>query len=108
MSTNASITVKHTDGKYYGIYVHFDGYPKGVLATLRKHYNSQELAEKLVSSGDAVSIKETLETCEFYERNHLIQSLGPKEGSTWKEVLDDIGQVYDYIYANNKWDVLED
>lgn len=108
MGTHASISVKHTDGKYYGVYVHFDGYPEHTLRILRNHYNSQELAEELVSYGDASSISETIETCEFYCRDRGEDGMEPKVGDTWSNLLVEIAQGYDYIYANGKWDVIED
>lgn len=42
--------MKCNDGKVRSIYVHFDGSTH--LETLQKHYNSQELAEQLISLGD--------------------------------------------------------
>jgi hypothetical protein len=54
MSTRSLINVKCNDGSVRSIYVHFDGY--GHLKTLHKHYNSQELAEQLVSLGDLFSL----------------------------------------------------
>jgi hypothetical protein len=52
--------VKCNDGKVRSIYVHFDGYAH--LETLQKHYNSQELAEQLVSLGDLSSLDENAGT----------------------------------------------
>lgn len=52
MSTKSSVTVRHSDGKYWRIYGHWDGYFDGVGRTLHDHYSSQELAESLVSLGD--------------------------------------------------------
>jgi hypothetical protein len=49
--------VKCNDGEVKSIYVHLDGY--GHLETLQKHYNSQELAEQLVSLGDLSSLAES-------------------------------------------------
>lgn len=107
MGTHASITVKHTDGKYHGIYLHFDGYPNWILRILRSHYNSQELAEELISYGNASAIYETIEECDFYARDSGEESR-VTIGDTWEEVLADIGEGYNYIFSNSKWDVLED
>jgi hypothetical protein len=54
MSTRSLINVKCSDGKVKSIYVHFDGYAH--LETLQTHYNSQELAEQLISLGDLSSL----------------------------------------------------
>jgi hypothetical protein len=56
MSTRSLINVKCNDGRVRSIYVHFDGY--GHLETLQKHYNSQALAEELISLGDLSSLGE--------------------------------------------------
>jgi hypothetical protein len=57
MSTRSLINVKCNDGKVRSIYIHFDGYAH--LETLQKHYNSQELAEQLVSLGDLSLLDES-------------------------------------------------
>jgi hypothetical protein len=54
MSTRSLINVRCDGGKVRSIYVHFDGY--GHLETLQEYYNSQELAEQLVSLGDLSSL----------------------------------------------------
>lgn len=58
MATRSNINVKVGD-VYHTIYCHFDGYPEGVGKTLVLNYNSQELAEKLVSFGDMSSIDDS-------------------------------------------------
>lgn len=58
MATRSNINVKVGD-VYHTIYCDFDGYPEGVGKTLVLNYNSQELAEKLVSFGDISSIDDS-------------------------------------------------
>jgi len=58
MATRSNISVKVGD-LYHTIYVHWDGYPEGVGNTLVLNYNSQELAEKLVSNGDISSLDDS-------------------------------------------------
>ena len=60
MSTNSGIALRQGD-TYTTIYCHWDGYPKSMLPMLRNNYNSFELANKLVSMGDASSIEKKLE-----------------------------------------------
>ena len=60
MSTHCGIAVKTEEG-YNTIYCHFDGYPKYMFTLLTENYNSEELATKLVSLGDASYITERLE-----------------------------------------------
>jgi len=56
MATRSIINVKCTDGKVRSIYCHWDG--DSHLPILKKHYNSQEMAELLVSLGDLSSLQE--------------------------------------------------
>ena len=60
MSTQCGIAIKSDKG-YETIYVHSDGYPEYMWPMLTEHYNSEELAKKLVSLGDASYISEKLE-----------------------------------------------
>lgn len=60
MATRSNINVKVGD-VYHTIYCHWDGYPDGVGLELVQHYNSQELAEKLVSHGSASTIDASCE-----------------------------------------------
>lgn len=60
MSTQCGIAIK-TEKGYETIYVHSDGYPAYMWPMLTNHYNSEELAKKLVSFGDASFIDEQLE-----------------------------------------------
>ena len=55
MSTNSGIALKQGD-TYITIYCHWDGHPKTMLPILREHYNSFDLANMLISMGDASSI----------------------------------------------------
>jgi hypothetical protein len=52
MSTQCGIAIK-TEKGYETIYVHSDGYPEYMWPMLTENYNSEELATKLVSLGDA-------------------------------------------------------
>jgi len=56
MGTRSNIIVKVSNGKWQRIYCHWDGYISHHGPILLEHYNSQELAEKLVSGGDLSSL----------------------------------------------------
>lgn len=60
MSTHCGIAIK-TEKGYDVIYVHSDGYPEYMWPMLTENYNSEDLAAKLVSLGDASFIDEKLE-----------------------------------------------
>jgi hypothetical protein len=58
MSTNALVSVKHTDGTIKAVYVHWDG--DSLLPILCTYYNTPELAEELVSLGNISSLGERI------------------------------------------------
>jgi len=60
MGTHARIGYEK-DGVVTSIYLNFDGYFSHAGVILNKHYNSQELAEKLVSGGDLSALAESCE-----------------------------------------------
>jgi hypothetical protein len=64
MATQCGIAIKTVEG-YESIYVHSDGYPTYMWPMLTKNYNSEELATKLISLGDASFIDEKLEPTPF-------------------------------------------
>ena len=67
MSTHCGIAIKTEEG-YNTIYVHSDGYPEYMWPMLTENYNSEELATKLVSLGDASYIDRLLEpTSDFHK-----------------------------------------
>ena len=67
MSTHCGIAVK-TERGYETIYCHNDGSPSYMYPMLTNNYNSEELATKLISLGDASSIDEKLEPTEDFHR----------------------------------------
>lgn len=121
MSTNSSVTVKHSDGKYWSIYGHWDGYFDSVGQTLHDHYNSQELAEALVSLGDFSTLHKFMDNPSghsydtpatdrsvFYHRDR---------GEDWEDTQPNIGdthieaatiQGYDYLWDGERWLVISD
>lgn len=84
MSTHCGIALRAGE-TFNTIYCHWDGNPDKMLPLLREYYNSFELANKLVSQGDASSIKEKIDptlgilqvfgqyqpdVCVFYHRDY--------------------------------------
>src|SRR5579863_2286946 len=76
MSTRSRIIVKMTDGTIKSIYCHFDGYPEGVGATLKKHYKDQAKIEGLIALGDLSVLDESIEV----PKGHTFET--PAEGYT--------------------------
>lgn len=115
MSTQCGIAIKTNKG-YETIYCHSDGYPEYMWPMLTEHYNSEELAAKLVSMGDASCINKKLEptdkmhrfgrrekdVCVFYHRDR---------GEDWLEVAPAAFHLlellncfyYTYIWENGCW-----
>ena len=71
MATRSTIAVMHEDGTISQVYCHYDGYVQGVGKTLVEHYNTSELAEKLVSHGSISALYKRIDptgTHSFTER----------------------------------------
>lgn len=99
MSTNSSVTIKHSDGKYHNIYGHWDGHIDTVGKLLHEHFNSQKLAEELVSLGDFSSLHESIDNPPGHSydtpvRNHSI-FYHRDRGEDWKDTQPNIGDTYD-------------
>lgn len=112
MGTSSRITVKCMDGKYRSVYCHYDGYVNHNGKMLVTHYNSQELAEKLVAGGGMSSLDKLCDAVE----GHSFTT--PMEGYTVYycrdrgEELDIIVQDhlhgipredYNYMWDGEKW-----
>lgn len=116
MSTHCGVAVNTIKG-YETIYVHSDGYPDYMWPMLTTYYNSEELAKKLISFGDASFIEEKLEpTSDF----HRFGTPEPKvsmfyhrdRGEDWYDVSPSnytykkqiFNQFYhSYIWENGSW-----
>lgn len=68
MSTRSYIGVQQKDGTIKGVYCHSDGYPSHNGALLLEYYNSEEMANKLVSLGDLSLLQENLEPSKEYDK----------------------------------------
>ena len=67
MSTNSGIAVRAGE-TFQTIYCHWDGHPNTMYPLLNTFYNSEELALKLISYGDASYIEKKLEpTSDFHK-----------------------------------------
>ena len=68
MSTRSIIGIKE-EGKFTGVYCHYDGYPQHHLPILEKHYNTSDKLRELIDYGDISSLGVCLESCVFYTRD---------------------------------------
>lgn len=121
MSTNALISVmtknSHNEDIYKTIYCHWDGYLSHLGAILFKNYNTAELADALVSLGDASCIEEKLTptgehsfdkpengVCVFYHRDRGEDWGNTKPRELWAvEFRKDNKFVYTYLFKDNAW-----
>ena len=96
MATRSLIVVETKPGVYDAIYCHFDGYPEGVGATLKKSYYSEDKVDKLIEHGDVSVLRDTLEDSEFYtflpekrkiSRNLSLDELKAKASNVWAEYI---------------------
>lgn len=113
MATGKSNICVKVGNVYRTIYCHNGGYIDHNGAILLQHYNSQELAEELVSHGD---IDVLGKKCSEYDRYsygdytvYFGRDLG-NEDSDYKESekLPFFRQEYLYIFENGKWHVVCD
>lgn len=113
MSTQCGVAIK-TEKGFETIYVHSDGYPEYMWPMLTENYNSEELAAKLVSLGDASYIDEKLEptsdyhkfgtpepgVCMFYHRDRG-EDFHNTVYPTKKEMFN--CYYYSYVWENGCW-----
>jgi hypothetical protein len=107
MSTNCTIAIKLENNEYMSVYCHWDGYDEagGVGPTLRKHWNSTELAQSLVALG-SLSYIHGAEVCAYHrDKNEAWDTNKPQRH--WdidflRRVARDSG-AYLYIWNGTEW-----
>lgn len=103
MSTNSSIAVCLADGSVISIYCHYDGFIHYNGRLLLEYWNSQELAESLVSLGN-ISVLGQLKPIGKHTFNN------PEIGvnaNVWKSLIDYFENCdfrdYNYLFVNDNW-----
>lgn len=104
MATRSNIIAKLEDGKYYGIYCHYDGYPEGVGKKLLENYNNLPAIRKLIALGDIRCLEAELENCEQLEP----AGFEPSSGMSYENVdfmfcHDFHYEDYTYIFEDGNW-----
>lgn len=114
MSTRSSIAVQKADGKVEAVYCHFDGYLDGVGETLVLNFDSQELAEGLVSLGglSTVAGAKDLNDVEAYarDRGERFEDNAPEVFTDLADYRARVGTLigdngYRYIFTKGEWAV---
>ena len=113
MFTSSNISVKVGD-VYRTVYCHYSGYLAYNGAILFEHYDSQELAEELVSHGDISTLGEKCskpnehsyenpvgDYTVYYGRDRGEEDTGYIESTTRPQC----NEKYLYVFENGKWHV---
>lgn len=91
-------------GEIYAIYIHSDGYPEGVGATLLKHYSSDRKMAELIKQGDASILDATIPKSVFYHRDRG-EPVTRHRYQNRKRLLEELdGQIeYVYLWEDHDW-----
>lgn len=57
MATRSRIGIENPDGSVTSVYCHWDGYPEYNGKMLIQHYNTEELAQKLIALGSISTLR---------------------------------------------------
>jgi hypothetical protein len=115
MSTNSTITVK-VNNTYRTIYCHWDGYLEWNGKLLVSHYNTQELAERVVSLGDLSTLDRSLDcpddhTFDEPVKGHTIafgrdrneQDVDARTYDTYEDAMKREKTCYNYLWDGEQW-----
>jgi hypothetical protein len=126
MGTRSTIAVKHGE-RIKAVYCHWDGYVKGVGATLHEHYQASPKANNLIALGNISSLQAEIgeqhafskfdtpgiemrvhneDWCTFYgrdrgEQEQEFKSFGSE--AEWMDYYDGSGAEYYYIMDAGVW-----
>ena len=94
------VKIKHN---YAGIYCHFDGYPEGVGAALKKNFSDYDKLLNLIVGGDCSYIE--IDAVKRYgnRAGEKWDYLQPAQGDTAESVIDAIDNEYAYVFEDGKW-----
>ncbi|MBE5253482.1 post-segregation killing protein PndC [Mixta mediterraneensis] len=114
MATRSNINVKVGD-IYHCVYCHWDGYPEHHGPILTAHYNSQELAEKLVSHGDISILDNSCDKPEGHSFDNRVDGYTVyygrdrgEENVSFKKKASPLNQEeFSYIWDGEKWLVMK-
>lgn len=110
MGTRSNINVKVGD-KYHSVYCHWSGYVSHNGAILLEHYNSQELAEKLVAEGDMSVLGPQCDKPEGHsydtpaEGRTVYYGRDRGEEGVGMQIVDEprFEEAYSYVWDGEKW-----
>lgn len=107
MSTRSLIAIENLDGTNRSIYCHYDGYPQGVGARLKNHYQTRESVEELIALGDISALFETVaktasENSDKGEKN-AASSVCKSRSELATTCAANCGAEFVYLYVFGNW-----
>ena len=104
MSTRSRIGIENENGTISSIYCHWDGYPEGVGATLKKCYTDRGVVKSLIELGDISSLGDDIFSTVAYHRDKGEKLGEVREDRSLKAFgRFDYGE-YGYVFTlENKW-----
>jgi hypothetical protein len=114
MATRSSISIRNEDGTYTGIYCHWDGYLECNGKILLEHYSDEAKIRELMDLGNLSSLgakigvkhdfdSPTSDECNAYGRDRDDEDCGCITSATRSELLNTLGQEYNYVWENGRW-----
>lgn len=98
-------------GAFTSIYVHWDGYPDGVGATLLESYTDEDKIRKLIALGDMSSLQDTVEACAneaYAARGETgVEAQHSANLAQLSQLTQSCGGEYLYVYKEGNWYVGE-
>jgi hypothetical protein len=122
MSTRSRIGISRADGTIISIYSHWDGYPKGVGATLKKYYKNSAKILQLMELGDISVLGKNIGTKHSFEiasETDETTAYGRDRGEKGVEaqisksledfvkLADNSGAEYAYLWEKGKWKTMK-
>lgn len=104
MSTRSTISVVQKDNSVKSVYCHFDGYiNNGVGEYLKSYFNSDRLANNVISEGDISSIHGKSVDSYYSKRG---EDINIEYFSTLDSFYrNKVKQEFNYLFINNEWQV---
>lgn len=123
MATRSSIGILEENGSIYAVYVHFDGYPEGVGATLLDHYQDPVKIRELIALGNMSCLGDAVHpsgphsynnpqanVTVFYGRDRNETDQEPRYFQDRQDYLTnfDSGEEYQYLWNGVQWECSSD
>lgn len=104
MSTSCSIFYKNQEGKYQGIFCHYNGMPEYTAGILYHHYQDESLVRQLIQLGGIFHVKEDIREIITF-RSALNNKIIDKKRRTlgWKALSDDEKRRIFYYDSAKGW-----